>query len=120
MQNADVTLIHSSLIVLSQGASTLRTLGHSLARINMLDSGIKIDCTLAHCLKWVIQQRPGWVRITFLQKNNKTLVQPLDYSSLLHIAKHKVSNDYLKEKRSVERRWIVWAIIRRELALPIH
>ena len=46
MQNADDTLIHSSLVVLSQRAFIRRTLGHSLVRINMLDSGIKVDCTL--------------------------------------------------------------------------
>ena len=122
MQNADVILIHSSLIVLSQRAFIRRTLGHSLVRINMLDSGIKIDCTMAHCLKWAIPQRPGWVLITFLQKNNKTLMRPLDYSSLLHtcIAKHKVSNNYLKENLSVEQMWVMWAISRRELTLPIH
>ena len=116
MQNADVVLIHRSLIILF----IRRTLGHSLVRIKMLDSGIRLDCTMAHCLKWVIQQRPGWVLITFLQKNNKTLVRPLDYSSLLHIAKHKVSIKYLKDNLSVEQTWIMWAISRRELALPIH
>ena len=120
MQSGDVVLIHSSLIILSQRTYIKRTLGHSIVRISMLGSGIKLDCTLAHCLKWVIQQRPGWVLITFLQKNNKTLVRPLDYSTLLHIAKHKASNSYLKENLSVEQMWIMWAISRRELALPIH
>ena len=38
----------------------------------------------------------------------------------LHIAKHKVSNNYLKENLSVEQMWIMWAISRRELTLPIH
>ena len=89
MQNIDVILIHSSLILLSQRAFIRRTLGHSLVRIRMLDSGIRIDCALAHCLKWAIQQRPGWVLTTFLQKNNKTLVRPLDYSSLLLSAAHR-------------------------------
>ena len=63
MQNADVILIHSFLIILSQRAFIRRTLGHSLVRIRMLDSGIKLDCTLAHCLKWAMQQRPGWVHL---------------------------------------------------------
>ena len=47
-------------------------------------------------------------------------MRPLDYSSLLHIAKHKVSNSYLKMTPSVEQMWVMWAISQRELALPIH
>ena len=112
MQNADVILIHSSLIVLSQRDFIRQPLGRTLVCINMLDSSIKMDCTLAHCLKWAIQQQPGWVLITFLQKNTQTLVHPLDYISLLHTAKHKVPNNYLKKNLSVEQMWIMWAISR--------
>ena len=102
MQNADVILIHGSLSILSQRTFIRRTLGHSLVCIRMLDSGIRLDCTLAHCLMWAMQQRPGWVLITFLQNNNETPVQPMDYSSLQHIAKNKVSNQYLKDSLSAE------------------
>ena len=56
MQNADVVLIHSSLIILSQRTFIRQTLGHSLVHIRMLGPGIKLDRTLAHSLKWVIQQ----------------------------------------------------------------
>ena len=112
MQNADVILVHSSLVILSQRAFLGQTLGNSVVRIRMLDSDIRLDCTLAHCLKWAIQQRSGWVLITFLQKNNKALVRPLDYSSLLHISKHKVPNQHLKDNLFVEQMWIMWAISR--------
>ena len=93
MQNADGILIHSSRIILSQRDFIHRTIGHSLVCIRMLSSGIKLDCTLTRCLKWVIQQRPGWVLLTFLQRNNKTLVRPLDCSSLLHNAHRKAQGD---------------------------
>ena len=39
-------------------------------------------------------------------------MRPHDYSTLLHIAKHKVSNNHLKENISVEQMWIMWVISR--------
>ena len=95
MQNGDAVLIHSPPITPLERTFIRRTLGHSPVRIKMLDSGIKLDCTLAHCLKWVMQQQPGWVLITFLQKNNKTLVRPLDYTAAYHQAQgaYRVSEE---------------------------
>ena len=98
MQNADVKLIHSSLIILSQATSLHQASARALSG-SYQDAGLGHQTrlhtgSLAHCLKcltsdkWAIQQGPVWVLITFLQKNNKALVRSLDYSSLLHIAKH--------------------------------
>ena len=56
MQNADVILIHSSLVVLQHRAVIRRALGYSLVHIHMLDSGIEVDGALARCLRWVIRQ----------------------------------------------------------------
>ena len=50
METADAMLVHSSIIIHSQPAYIRRPRGHSYGRIRMLNSGIGMDCTLAHCL----------------------------------------------------------------------
>ena len=73
------------------------------------------QCTLARSLRWAIKQPPGWVFISFIERVHKTLQRSLEYADLLHLARHKVSTNYLKAKLSylsVEHVWIMWAISR--------
>ena len=121
IEKAENIVIHRSLLILSPLTHIQRTLGQAMVQCYMLEQSLDTaHCTLARSLRWAIKQPPGWVFITFIKRVHKTLQRPLEYVDLLHLARHKVSTNYLKANLSVEHMWIMWAISRRELDLPIH
>ena len=122
LETADNILIHSSLLILSPGTHIQRTLGQAMLQCYMLEQGMDTaQYTLAQSLRWAIKQPPGWVFITFITRVHKTLQRPLEYADLLHLARRKVSTNYLKATLLLNIiMWIMWGISRRELALPIH
>ena len=114
-------LIHNSLLALSPLTHLQRTLGQSMVHCYMVQRGEDTNqYTLATSLRWAIKQPPGWVLLTFITRIHKTLQRSLEYAELLHLARHKVSNNFMKANLSVEHLWVMWAISRRELPAPIH
>ena len=69
-----------------------------------------------------MNQPPGWVSSTFVQRVHKAMQRSFEYTDLLEIARRKVSTNWLALKANlpVEHMWVMWAIGRRKLALPIH
>ena len=81
------------------------------------------QCTVYRSIRWAIKQPLGWVSIAFEQRVHKTMQRSFKYTDLLEIvqiARRKVSINWLKANLSIEHLWIMWAISRRDLALPIH
>ena len=121
LETAENILIHSSLLILSPLTHIQRTLGQFMVQCYVVGQGVDTTTyTLARSLRWACKQPPGWVMLTFSVRVHKTLQRSLEYADLMHLARHKVSTNYLKANLSVEHLWTMWAISRRELTLPIH